>query len=37
MSVALLSLLLIFELIQKTALVNFMFFLNVLKILKISF
>ena len=37
MSVVFLSLLLIFELIQQAALVNFMLLLNILKILKISF
>ena len=37
MSVVFLSLLLIFELIRQAALVNFMLFLNILKILKTSF
>ena len=37
MSVVFLSLLLIFELIQQTALVNFILFSNILKILKMSY
>ena len=37
LSVVFLSLLLIFELIHQAALVNFMLFSNILKILKISF
>ena len=37
MSVALLSLLLVFELIQKVALVNFMLFLNIFKYQKYDF
>ena len=37
MSAVFLSLLLIFELIQQSALVNFLFYLNIFKILKLSF